>query len=166
MEKGEKNTCEVQILGAEGDACDGTLVDGFANTLGSATSGERVVVCDAAQGLFCPFPTGGACTRLRDVGGSCYVETARRAGFSDDACPKGTYCDAAAKSCLLTKNARQECTQEKECGDDLFCDDVSKTCTPKRADGEACTRDTSCRGRLCEKGICRGSSRATTTFCR
>lgn len=163
----QTRTCQLQIVGKEGDAPCVATVDENGPTLssyGTTDSGgpplTRGFTCNVNDGLRCD-DTAKKCVRMSKVGGPC------KHLLSDDECPKNAYCsyarDAGAEwdayECVARSAVGAACdtmggTAVDPCDKSEFCDPSAQKCVPRAVDGAPCTSHTACSTSLCVNGLC------------
>ena len=124
--EGGTQICQVQVLGAMGDTCDGdseadgSISRGVSNDVAPKNKG---VYCDRSKALHCE---GGACTAVAAIGKPC---------TTDNGCVVGAYCDlfgqgsqAATNKCVAQKPGGAACSHTTECQSRDGCDFPTKSC--------------------------------------
>jgi hypothetical protein len=150
----QKQQCQIQIKGKEGDTpCVGTVdgnVTSFSSSGSSTDIPARGYLCYMTDNLRCDS-TSGSCVKLKASGEMC-------AGSSLE-CVKASYCDFAQRKCLDRKATGAMCTSTTECADGNTCATVApRTCVAQLADGAACTQSDQCRSGRCVNARCEKSS--------
>jgi hypothetical protein len=151
----QTRTCQVRIVGKEGDmpcveTIDGNTSYGTIPTSSTGAVPPRGFTCNRADNLRCDSMTL-KCTRIQDVGGPC---TNNFSTF-DSQCVAGAYCDTSQGKCAARKPIGSTCAlSSNECDQSGYCDQMTMKCTVYIGNGGACTNDTSCMSQSCVNSKC------------
>jgi hypothetical protein len=146
----ETQTCQVQIVGKEGDSpCIGTIDGNITSSSGTGMPPARGYTCDLANNLLCDSMTM-KCTRVQDVGGHCTFNSSL-----DNPCVKTAYCDVSKMQCAMRLSVGSMCQAgSNQCVEEAYCDSNSKMCTMSIADGSPCTSNEMCSSGNCVNSKC------------
>ena len=149
---GQTRTCQLSIVGKEGDSpCIGTKngnVTSYSSS-SNATPPSRGYVCDIANGIACDS-TANKCTHIGAVGEDCSTNALY-------ACVTAGYCDSKTKKCVAELAAGADCSSFEPCAEGTYCEQTSKKCTTRTPDGAACTTSSECKSESCVNKVCSAS---------
>jgi len=160
----DKQFCQVQIDGKEGDSpCIGTK-DGIVTSYTTSSSGgapppPRGYVCDRAKNLYCDSASS-KCAALGTEGAPCGATSG-----SSDACQSAFYCDFGTKVCTKAAAPGDDCSKSSVvCGKLARCDTATKKCVALDPDGTPCTSSSACQARICTNKVCGNGSSSSSSL--
>lgn len=135
--------CLVEMDGKQGDACIGTVEDGFTSHVADLSGVAEGYVCDMAKGLYCDRDEL-VCKPVAQLNEQCSF---------DHPCAIGTVCDFASSTCQKPAAVGEDCSAT-ECEDGAYCDGDTNKCAPAKAGGEACDSSRECQSGSCLNQKC------------